>query len=44
MLCSPKEATTYFIATPPDRGWQRNEGLLLLSFLSLDIFSSVFDT
>ncbi len=29
---------TYFIATPPDRGWQRNEGLLLLhSFLSLDI-------
>ncbi len=31
--------TTYFIATPPDRGWQRNEGLLLLhSFLSLDIF------
>ncbi len=28
----------YFIATPPDRGWQRNEGLLLLhSFLSLDI-------
>ncbi len=21
---------TYFIATPPDRGWQRNEGLLLL--------------
>ncbi len=29
---------TYFIATPPDRGWQRSEGLLLLhSFLSLDI-------
>ncbi len=29
---------TYFIATPPDRGWQRNEGVLLLhSFLSLDI-------
>ncbi len=29
---------TYFIATPPDRSWQRNEGLLLLrSFLSLDI-------
>ncbi len=29
---------TYFIAAPPDRGWQRNEGLLLLhSFLSLDI-------
>ncbi len=28
---------TCFIATPPDRGWQRNEGLLLLhSFLSLD--------
>ncbi len=28
----------YFIATPPDRGCQRNEGLLLLhSFLSLDI-------
>ncbi len=27
---------TYFIATPPYRGWQRNEGLLLLhSFLSL---------
>ncbi len=24
-----------FFATPPDRGWQRNEGLLLLhSFLS----------
>ncbi len=36
---------TYFIATPPEKGWQRNEGLLLLhSFLSLDIFSSVFDT
>ncbi len=29
---------TCFIATPPDRGWQRSEGLLLLhSFLSLDI-------
>ncbi len=29
---------TYFIAAPPDRGWQRNQGLLLLhSFLSLDI-------
>ncbi len=29
---------TYYIATPPDRGWQRNEGLLLLHrFLSLDI-------
>ncbi len=29
---------TYFIATPPYRGWQRSEGLLLLhSFLSLDI-------
>ncbi len=29
---------TYFIATPPDRGWQRSEGLLLLhSFLSLHI-------
>ncbi len=29
---------TYFIAAPPDRGRQRNEGLLLLhSFLSLDI-------
>ncbi len=26
------------LATPPDRGWQRNEGLLLLhSFLSFDI-------
>ncbi len=36
---------TYFIATPPGRGWQRNEGLLPLhSCLSLDIFSSVFDT
>ncbi len=33
-----ENAITYFIATPPDRGWQRNEGLLLLhSFLSLDI-------
>ncbi len=32
------ENLTYFIATPPDRGWQRNDGLLLLhSFLSLDI-------
>ncbi len=31
---------TYFIATPPYRGWQRSEGLLLLhSFLSLDIFA-----
>ncbi len=30
---------TYFITTPPYRGWQRSEGLLLLhSFLSLDIF------
>ncbi len=29
---------TYFIATPSYRGWQRNEGLLLLhSFLSVDI-------
>ncbi len=29
---------TCFIATPPDRRWQRNEGVLLLhSFLSLDI-------
>ncbi len=28
-----------FIATPPYRGWQRSEGLLLLhSFPSLDIF------
>ncbi len=28
----------YFITAPPDRGWQHNEGLLLLhSFLSLDI-------
>ncbi len=37
---------SYFIATPPDRGWQRNEGLLLLhSFLSLDIvlFTSYFE-
>ncbi len=38
-------AVANFIATPPDRGWQRNEGLLLLhSFLSLDIlvaFSAV---
>ncbi len=33
-----KKFLTYFIATPPDRGWQRNEGLFLLhSFLSLDI-------
>ncbi len=33
------------LSTPPDRGWQRNEDLLLLhSFLSLDIFCSVFDT
>ncbi len=33
-----REPLTYFIATPPDRGWQRNEGLLLLhSFLSFDI-------
>ncbi len=32
------DALIYFIATLPDRGWQRNEGLLLLhSFLSLDI-------
>ncbi len=31
----------YFIETPPYRGWQRNEGLLLLhSFLSLDIIES----
>ncbi len=30
--------STCFIATPPGRGWQHNEGLLLLhSFLSLDI-------
>ncbi len=30
---------TYFIATPPYRGWQRSEGRLLLrSFLSFDIF------
>ncbi len=30
---------TYFIATPPYRGWQRSEGRLLLhSFLSLDMF------
>ncbi len=36
---------TYFIENPPDRGWQRSEGLLLLhSFLSLDILVSVFDT
>ncbi len=29
---------TYFIATPPYRGWHRSEGLSLLhSFLSLDI-------
>ncbi len=29
---------TYFTANPPGRGWQRNEGLLLLhSFQSLDI-------
>ncbi len=29
---------TYFIATPPYRGWQRSEGRLLLhSFLSLDM-------
>ncbi len=29
---------TYFVATPPDRGLQRSEGLLLLhSFLSLEI-------
>ncbi len=35
----------YFIETPLDRGRQRNEGVLLLnSFLSLDIFSSVFNT
>ncbi len=39
------DALTYFIATPPDRGWQRNEGLLLLhSFLSLDIFCGVLGT
>ncbi len=32
------EIRIYFIATPPDRGLQRNKGLLLLhSFLSLDI-------
>ncbi len=30
---------TYYIATPPYRGWQRSEGRLLLhSFLSLDMF------
>ncbi len=28
----------YFVSTPPDRDWQRNEGLLALhSFLFLDI-------
>ncbi len=38
-------ALLYFIATPPYRGWQRSEDLLLLhSFLSLDIFCSVLDT
>ncbi len=36
---------SFFIATPLDRGWQRNEGLLLLhSFLSLDILVSIFGT
>ncbi len=35
----------YFTATPPDRRWQRNEGLLLLhNFLSLDILVAFFDT
>ncbi len=39
MLSPLYELLTYFIATPPYRGWQRSEGLLLLhSFLSLDIF------
>ncbi len=34
--CNKVDLLTYFIAAPPDRGWQRNEGLLLLhSFLSL---------
>ncbi len=32
---------TYFIANPPARGWQRNEGLLLLhSFLYVDILKA----
>ncbi len=34
-LFRDSEMLTYFIATRPDRGWQRNEGLLLLhSFLA----------
>ncbi len=34
----PMPYTTYFIATTPDGGWKRSEGLLLLhSFISLDI-------
>ncbi len=45
LYCTGTLYATYFIATPPHRGWQRNEGLFLLhSFLSLDIFCSVLDT
>ncbi len=41
----PIEPLTYFIETPPYRGWQRSDGLLLLhSFLSLDIFVAFSNT
>ncbi len=30
IYCNLNLLLTYFIATPPYRGWQRSEGLLLL--------------